>query len=98
MQRRRNVTSMLGNVETLSREDDSTLSFSSSLSGDDFAADLIRDYKDFTEEEQGVFRKFVREKALPQHTMNRANNWGTGSGSGHGFSGISQDQQCLNKA
>jgi hypothetical protein len=72
----RNINAWATAVETLSREDDSTLSFSYHFPAMIFAADLIRDYKDFTEEEQGVFRKFVREKALPQHTMNRANNWG----------------------
>jgi hypothetical protein len=63
-------------VQTLSREADSGLSFSYHYPALIFAADLIRESPSWPEEPQRAFEAFLRDKALPQNTMHRANNWG----------------------
>lgn len=63
-------------VETLSKKDDSTLSFSYHFPPLILAADLLRACPAFPADAQARFRGFVREKALPQNTMARDNNWG----------------------
>ncbi len=63
-------------VGTLSRKDDSTLSFSYHFPPLILAADLLRTAPAFTPEARERFRTFVRAKALPQNTMDRDNNWG----------------------
>jgi hypothetical protein len=63
-------------VKTLSQKDDSTLSFSYHFPPMIFAADLLKNCPLWPKPEQGRFARFVREKALPQHTMDRQNNWG----------------------
>lgn len=63
-------------VQRMSRADDSTLSFSYHFPPFIFAADLLRACPDFTAAAQARFRAFVRDKALPQNTMQSANNWG----------------------
>lgn len=63
-------------LRELKRENDSTLSFSYHFPALIFAADLIEDWSGWPAERQQAFRRFVREKALPMNTMDRANNWG----------------------
>ncbi len=63
-------------VQTTSREDDSTLSFSYHFPAMVFGADLLASWPDFSIERQNAFRTFCREKALPLNTMDRNNNWG----------------------
>lgn len=63
-------------VQTLSQKDDSTLSFSYHFPPLILAADLLRKSPAFPEDAQTRFRTFVREKALPQNSMAKANNWG----------------------
>ncbi len=64
------------NVETMSRKDDSTLSFSYHFPALIFAADLLRDENVWPKDQQKVFSEFLRDKALPMNTMNRKHNWG----------------------
>jgi hypothetical protein len=63
-------------VQTLSQKDDSGLSFSYHFPALIFAADLLKRWKGWPAAEQEAFRRFVREKALPQNTMAAKNNWG----------------------
>lgn len=63
-------------VKTMSRKDDSTLSFSYHFPPLILAADLLRSCPAFPADAQARFRAFVREKALPMNTMARDNNWG----------------------
>jgi hypothetical protein len=63
-------------VQSLSQKDDSGLSFSYHFPALVFAADLVRRWKGWPAAEQEAFRRFVREKALPQNTMSAKNNWG----------------------
>jgi len=62
-------------VQTLDEENDSALSFSYHFPALLAAAGLVKDSGVWPEEEQADFRRFVREKALPLNTMQRANNW-----------------------
>jgi hypothetical protein len=70
------INAWASQVQTLSKKDDSTLSFSYHFPPLIFAADLLKDCPDFKKEDQERFKSFVREKALPQNTMDRDNNWG----------------------
>jgi len=63
-------------IESMSQEDDSTLSFSYHFPAMIFAADLIRESQHWTDKHEQAFRTFLRNKALPMNTMNRDNNWG----------------------
>jgi hypothetical protein len=63
-------------VETTSREDDSTLSFSYHFPAMIFGADLLATWPGFSIERQDAFRRFCRQTALPLNTMDRSNNWG----------------------
>lgn len=63
-------------VKTMSKKDDSTLSFSYHFPPLIFAADLISLSPSWPQARQEQFKNFVREKALPMNTMNRTNNWG----------------------
>lgn len=64
------------NIETMSRKDDSTLSFSYHFPALIFAADLLRDENVWPENQQKVFSEFLRNKALRMSTIKRKNNWG----------------------
>lgn len=63
-------------TQEFSREADSCLSFSYHFPAFIFAADLLRRSPSWPRSQQDVFRKYVREKALPMNTMESANNWG----------------------
>lgn len=63
-------------IETMSQEDDSTLSFSYHFPAMICAADLIRESPHWTDQHEDGFKTFLREQALPMNTMDRANNWG----------------------
>ena len=63
----------LGEMRT---EDDSMLSFSYHYPALIFAGDLIRDHAGWDASCRAAFSRFVRERALPMHTMDRRNNWG----------------------
>lgn len=63
-------------VQTLSKENDSMLSFSYHFPAFIFAADLLRDAPGWSHDGQKTFQEFVRTKALPMNTMKRENNWG----------------------
>lgn len=63
-------------VESTSKKDDSTLSFSYHFPAMIFGADLLRVAESFSPESRLRFRTFLREKALPLNTMNARNNWG----------------------
>lgn len=63
-------------VKQWSRKDDSTLSFSYHFPPMIFAADLIAPSPGWPIERQRVFRRWVREKAIPMNCMQGRNNWG----------------------
>lgn len=63
-------------VKTMRTQDDSTLSFSYHFPALILAAGLIEGFAAWPSTEQAAFKSFVREKAVPMHTMARANNWG----------------------
>jgi len=63
-------------VQSMSRKDDSMLSFSYHFSAFIFAADLIKSFPGWPNEQQAAFKEFVRTKAIGMNTMDRANNWG----------------------
>lgn len=63
-------------VQSMSRKDDSLLSFSYHFPAFIFAADLIENEPSWPQPEQQTFKEFVRTKALPMNTMDRRNNWG----------------------
>jgi hypothetical protein len=63
-------------VQSMSRKDDSLLSFSYHFPAFLFAADLIKQSPQWPQEQQQRFQQFVRTKALPMNTMDRKNNWG----------------------
>ncbi len=63
-------------VETLRRDEDSGLSFSYHFPALILAADLLEDASVWPAARQEVFKRFVREKALPMNTMAKDNNWG----------------------
>lgn len=73
---RRLIDAWASDLHSLSRQDDSTLSFSYHFPALVFAADLLRDTGVWPEQDQAVFAAFLRERALPMHTMDRRNNWG----------------------
>ena len=70
------IADWIETVETLSFEDDSTLSFCYHFPAFIFAADLLRDSPLWTDSHEARFCEFLREKALPLSTMERPNNWG----------------------
>jgi hypothetical protein len=63
-------------LDSMSKKDDSTLSFSYHFPAMIFAADLLRGQEVWPQDSQRKFELFLREKALPMHTMDRENNWG----------------------
>ncbi|UCH34165.1 MAG: alginate lyase family protein [Armatimonadota bacterium] len=63
-------------TQEFSTEADSCLCFSYHFPAFIFAADLLRRSPSWLGPQQDVFRKYIREKALPMNTMARANNWG----------------------
>lgn len=70
------VRAWVDGLESTSREDDSTLSFSYHFPAMIFAADLLRGTDFWTADDEQDFQGFLREKALPLNTMDAANNWG----------------------
>jgi hypothetical protein len=70
------INAWAASIDTMSRKDDSTLSFSYHFPALIFAADLLRDEDVWPKDQQRVFSEFIRSKALPMNTMNRENNWG----------------------
>ena len=63
-------------VETMSRQDDSMLSFSYHFPALVFAADLLKNEPLWPPDKQEQFERFLDEKALQMNTMDRKNNWG----------------------
>lgn len=63
-------------LHSMSKKHDSTLSFSYHFPAMIFAADLLRGQNIWPQDSQANFELFLREKALPMHTMDRENNWG----------------------
>jgi hypothetical protein len=63
-------------IQEMRTADDSTLSFSYHYPAFILAADLIKGFDGWPADRQEVFRRFLREKALPMNTMHRKNNWG----------------------
>lgn len=63
-------------VESMSRKDDSMLSFSYHFPALILAASLLRSYRPWPAARQAAFHEFVRTKALDMNTMDRKNNWG----------------------
>ncbi len=63
-------------IKTMSRRDDSALSFSYHFPVLIFAADLLRDEGVWGKRQQERFKAFLRNDALPMNTMARTNNWG----------------------
>jgi hypothetical protein len=63
-------------VKSLKSGEDSGLSFSYHFPALIFAASLLESAECWPVNEQAVFKRFVREKALPINTMARDNNWG----------------------
>lgn len=63
-------------IQTLKKNDDSTLSFSYHFPALIFAADLIRRSPSWPESNQQAFKKFLRERAVPMNCMEQKNNWG----------------------
>ena len=64
------------NIDSMSQQDDSRLSFSYHFPALIFAADLLRDEDVWLEEQQQVFANFLENRALPMNTMQSKNNWG----------------------
>ncbi|MDA3875321.1 MAG: alginate lyase family protein, partial [Kiritimatiellae bacterium] len=65
-----------GGIETMSKEEDSTLSFCNLFPAFIFAADLLREGDEWAEKDQERFKRFLRERALPMNCMEKENNWG----------------------
>lgn len=63
-------------IKTMSRRDDSALSFGCHFPVLIFAADLLRNESVWDKTRQEAFKTFLRDDALPMNTMARANNWG----------------------
>ncbi len=63
-------------IKSMSRRDDSMLSFSYHFPALIFAADLLRNEDIWPEVQQKDFSEFLRDKALQMNTMDRENNWG----------------------
>lgn len=63
-------------IKGYSKADDSTLSFSYHVPAMIAAADLLKHARSFSAADQELFKRFVREQALPMNCMARKNNWG----------------------
>ena len=70
------VDGWVNTVQSTSREEDSTLSFSYHFPAMMFGADLLASWPGFSAARQDAFRRFCRQTALPLNTMDRGNNWG----------------------
>jgi hypothetical protein len=70
------IDGWVNTVQSTSRQDDSTLSFSYHFPAMIFGADLLAGSTDFSADSQDAFRRFCRETALPLNTLDRDNNWG----------------------
>ena len=70
------IDGWVNTVQTTSRQEDSTLSFSYHFPAMIFGADLLAAWPGFSAERQQAFRRFCRQTALPLNTMDRSNNWG----------------------
>jgi hypothetical protein len=70
------INSWVTTLRSLSRKDDSMLSFSYHFPAFIFAAALLEDDPDWPTDRQQAFKDFVRSKALPMNTMDHENNWG----------------------
>ena len=63
-------------IKSYSKAADSTLSFSYHVPAMIAAADLLNHSPSFSRPDQELFKRFVREQALPMNCMARKNNWG----------------------
>lgn len=63
-------------IKSMSKEEDSTLSFSNLFPAFIFAAELLRDDELWAQKDKFAFEQFLREKALPMNCMSHKNNWG----------------------
>ncbi len=63
-------------IKSYSKKEDSTLSFSYHIPAMIAAADLLKRSPSFSSSDQELFRRFIREQALPMNCMARKNNWG----------------------
>ena len=70
------IDGWVNTVQSTSREEDSTLSFSYHFPAMIFGADLLASWPGFSADRQDAFRRFCRQTALPLNTMDRSNNWG----------------------
>jgi len=70
------IDGWVNTVQSTSREEDSTLSFSYHFPAMVFGADLLASWPGFSAARQDAFRRFCRQTALPLNTMDRSNNWG----------------------
>jgi hypothetical protein len=70
------IDGWVNTVQSTSREEDSTLSFSYHFPAMVFGADLLASWPGFSADRQDAFRRFCRQTALPLNTMDRSNNWG----------------------
>jgi hypothetical protein len=70
------INAWANGVKTFSRKDDSRLSFSYHFPALVFAADLMRNSGLWSEADQRIFEKFLKEKAIPMNTSQSKNNWG----------------------
>ena len=70
------IDGWVSTLQTTSRKDDSTLSFSYHFPAMIFGADILAAWPGFSADRQDAFRRFCRETALPLNTMDRSNNWG----------------------
>ena len=70
------IDGWVNTVQSTSRKDDSTLSFSYHFPALIFGADLLASWPGFSGDRQDAFQRFCRETALPLNTMDRSNNWG----------------------
>jgi hypothetical protein len=62
-------------LSDLKREDDSRLTFAYHFPAMIYAAALVRDFSGWERSDQEKFARFLREKALSMHTLERHNNW-----------------------
>ncbi len=70
------INAWASQVDSMSRADDSLLSFSYHFPPMVFAADLLRNTRVWPESQQKVFSIFLRDNAYDMNTMHRKNNWG----------------------
>jgi hypothetical protein len=70
------IDAWASDLQTLSRQEDSTLSFSYHFPALILAADLLRRTAVWPPERREAFAEFLRTRALPMNTMDRQNNWG----------------------